>query len=191
MNKKIKTKQGVGLKGVYKITKAFIETPEQWKLHDKIKRLKEEGKEYISFVRKLNKMCRTEVLVIDNIIPTVGRTMIADNLTNPSPDNTLRINYTALGTGDTAVANGDTTLATEVYRKATASETNASNVAYVTAFFDATEVDGTFKEAGLVSDGSAGADTGILFSRVLLNPTSGIVKSNTETLTIDWTITIN
>ena len=57
--------------------------------------------------------------------------MIANNLSNNSPTNTLYINYTALGTGSTAVANGDTTLDTETYRKATASSTNSNNIGYI------------------------------------------------------------
>ena len=122
-----------------------------------------------------------------NLITTVGRKMIADNLTNNSPDNTMRINYVALGTDPTAPANGDTTLGTETYRNAIASQTNADNIAYFTGFFGATEVTGAFKEAGLFSDGAAGADTGVLFSHVAIDST----KSNTETLTIDWTITIS
>ncbi len=121
----------------------------------------------------------------DNLICTVGKTMIADNLTNASPDNTMRINYVALGTDDTAPSAGDTTLGAESYRNAIASETNANNVAYFTGFFSATECNGTYKEAGLLADGEAGADTGILFSHVAIDET----KDATETLTIDWTVT--
>jgi|TARA_Y100000310_G_scaffold270565_1_gene284474 hypothetical protein len=122
-----------------------------------------------------------------NLIPTVGRTMLADNLTNTSPDNTPRITHVALGSDATAPANGDTTLGTETYRNAIASQTNADNIAYLTGFFDATEVTGTFAEAGIFADGSGAADSGILFSHVAIS----ITKSNTETLTVDWTITIS
>lgn len=122
-----------------------------------------------------------------NLIPTVGRTLIANNLTSSSPDNDPRINYVALGTGTTAPANNDTTLETETYRNTVASETNANNVAYITGFFNATENDGTYKEVGLFADATGVADSGILFSRVAID----ITKSNTETLTIDYTITIN
>ena len=122
-----------------------------------------------------------------NLIPTVGRKMIADNLTNSSPDNVMRVTHVALGSNATAPANGDTTLGTETYRNAVASQTNADNVAFHTGFFDATEVTGTFNEAGLFSNGTGSVDTGILFSHVAIS----ITKSNTETLTIDWTISIN
>ncbi|GAF77954.1 unnamed protein product, partial [marine sediment metagenome] len=122
-----------------------------------------------------------------NLIPTVGWTMLANNLTDISPDNTPRINYVVLGIGVNAPANGDTTLQTEVYRNVVASQTNANNVAYVTGFFNATEDDDAYKEVGLFADAIDAADNGILFSRVAID----ITKSNTETLTIDFTLTIN
>lgn len=128
---------------------------------------------------------------IKNLIPTVGRAVIANNLTASSPTYSPRINYTALGTGTASPANSDTTLATEVYRKATASATNSANVAYVTAFYTAVETTGTYKEAGLFIGATGTANSGALFSRVLLNAPSGITKSGTETLTIDYTLTIS
>jgi len=131
------------------------------------------------------------VYEMDNIIPTCGRTLIANNLTDTSPDNTMRINYTALGTGTTAVDNAQTTLVTETYRKATASSTNASNVGYVTAFYTATECNGTYKEAGLFCDAVDTPDDGILFSRVLLNAPTGIAKTVTETMSLDYTLTLS
>jgi len=183
-------KENLKLKGIYKITKAKIESPAQWDLHNKIQDFIKSGKEYISLVRKLNKMCKTEIFVYENIIPTCGRALLANNLTSSSPDNDPKINYTALGTSDTAVANSDVKLVTETYRKETASATNADNIAYITSFYTATETNGTFKESGLFSDGSVSADSGVLFSRVLLNGGTGITKSATESLTIDYNIEI-
>lgn len=123
-----------------------------------------------------------------NLLPTVGRTAVANHLTSSSPSPAdLRINYVALGTGVTAPANGDTILQTEVYRNAVASETNANNIAYITGFFSATETTGTYREAGLFINGTASANSGTLLSRVAIN----ITKSNTETLTLDWSLTIS
>lgn len=154
----LKTREGSCVKGHYKFTIRDAKT-------GKIKRIQE----------------------YDNLIPTVGRTLLANNLTDSSPDNDPRINYAALGTGTTAPANADTTLETESYRNTIASQTNADNIGYATAFFGAAETTGTFREAGLFCDGAAGADTGILFSRVAIN----VTKSGVETLTIDFTITIS
>jgi hypothetical protein len=129
---------------------------------------------------------------VHNIVPTVGRAAIASWLGNVSASPaTLYPNYCALGTGTNVPANGDTTLQTETYRNLVASRTNASNVAYITGFFSATEYPGagsvTLKEAALFIAGTASANTGTLFSRVAIN----ISKSTSETLTLDWTITIS
>ena len=125
--------------------------------------------------------------VYKNLIPTAGRAAIGNQLTNVAPSpNPLRVNFTSLGTGVTAPANGDTQLQTETFRKAIASATNASNIAYMTAFYTAPEVSGTFREAGLHIAATGTANSGTLFSRVAIN----ITKSVSETLTIDYTITI-
>ena len=121
-----------------------------------------------------------------NIITTVAFTLITNNLTDLTPDNDMLINYAALGTDATAVVIGDTVLGTETYRNLIASMTNSANIAYATAFFNQTEVTGTFKEAGIFSDGGAGADTGILISHVNID----ITKTNVQKLTIDWTLTL-
>ena len=123
-----------------------------------------------------------------NLIPTVGRAAIASWLTNSSPTPaSMRLNYTALGTGTTAPANGDTQLQTETFRKAIASETNSNNIAYATAFYTAPEVSGTFKEAGIFMNATGTANSGTLFSRVAID----ITKTTSQTLTIDYTITIS
>lgn len=203
-----------GFTGRYRVTKAKLETPEHFALNDQIvfvrtkigkvtelmantdSRLKLRSlngqrkslsKEMIGMTQKLNHICKTEVKMYDNIVPTVGRTMIANNLTDATPTNTMLITHAALGSDGTTPVNGDTVLGTETYRNAIASLTNASNVAFATAFFSATEVNGTFAEAGVFSDGTGTVDTGILLSHVLIS----VTKSASETLTIDWELTIN
>lgn len=157
MNLRLKEKEKASFKGHYKFTLRDIHTGEE------------------------------QIFEYDNIIPTIGRTLIANNLTDATPDNNIRLNKAALGTGTNAPANGDTQLQAEVYRNDLFSRTNSANIAYVTAAFNATEVTGTFREAGIFADGVSGANTGVLFSRVAIN----ITKSNTQTLTLDWTLTIS
>lgn len=139
--------------------------------------------------KDLQKACLVNQFVVENIIPTVGRAVIAQWITG---DNTYDAdngaNYGSLGTDNTAPDNGDTTLTTETYRKATSSAATANNVAYLSNFYTATEVTGTFEEAGWHIDGGAGADTGQLLSHFL---TGTIVKANTETLTVESTLTIS
>ena len=121
-----------------------------------------------------------------NVICKTGRTLIANNLTDPTPDNDMLANYAALGSNAAVVSENDTILGTETYRNAVASRTNADNIAYITAFFNQTEVTGTFKEAGIFCDATGVADSGILLSHVNID----ITKSNTQKLTIDWTLTL-
>jgi len=205
-----------GFSGRYRIIKAKLEKPEHFALQAEIvevrtklntvteliigkkfdslsqlRRLNEQRKdlsaEMIGMTRQLNRICKTEVIFADNIVPTVARAMIANNLTDATPTNSMLISHAALGSNGAAVANGDTQLGTETYRNIIASITNASNIAYATAFFTATETSGTYAEAGIFSNGTASANSGIIVSHVLIS----VVKSTSETLTIDWELTIN
>lgn len=125
---------------------------------------------------------------VHNILPTAGRAVVAQWITGDNTyDAANGANYGSLGTDNSAVANGDTTLGTETYRKATSSQAAASNVAYLSNFYTAAEVTGTFEECGWHIDGTGSADTGQLFSHFL---TGSIVKSATETLTVESQITI-
>jgi len=158
MKIEVKKEETTGMKGSYKFTIRDAET-------GKVKRVYE----------------------YDNLIPTVGRAQIALALEAAlSAIADIEINFTSLGTGTTAPANGDTTLETETFRKAVASLTSVSNQVFVTAFYTAAEVSGTFREAGIHINGTGSVDSGVLFSRVAIN----ITKSLSETLTIDYTITI-
>ncbi len=180
--------EGMKMHGVYTITKAKLKTPEQFALNARIVLERNRGWDVSALIKRLNSICETEVIKVENLLPTVGRAAIANQLTDatPSPD-PLRINYVAVGTGTDAPANGDTTLQTESYRNLVASQTNSNNIAYVTMFLSATEDTGTYREVGLFIKGTASADSGTLFSRTAIN----ITKSGTETLTIDWTLTIS
>jgi len=188
---KFKKNESFNMKGIYHLTSAYIQTDEQWKITEQIDKLREQGKEFMSLVRKLNSICKVDRKVIENILPTVGRTMIANNLVSTTPTNEMIVEYIAVGSDNTAVADGDTTLGTETYRNAVASKTNSTNTAYVSGFFNATEYSGTIYEAGIFSDATATTDSGILVSHVLVDAPTGVVKTNTTTLTIDWTITIS
>mgnify|MGYP006863458655 CR=1 FL=1 len=121
-----------------------------------------------------------------NLITTVGRTVLARLL---SGDATYsgEINYGALGTSSTAVANSDTTLGTEVYRKIASSQTYSDNISYVDFYYTATETTGTYEEFGNFIDGTASVDTGQLWSHIV---TGGWVKSGTESLFISCQYTI-
>lgn len=154
--KNIKQKEGFVMKGHYKLTFENIKTGE--------KRIVEK----------------------DNLIVTAGRAWIASRLAVSGSPADIRITHSALGTGTSTPANADTQLQTEVYRKNVASATSDQATTYLTAFYSATEYTGNIKEAGMFINGSAGANTGTLFSRIALDTT----KSSVETLTIDYTISL-
>ena len=132
-----------------------------------------------------------EIKIYHNVLTIDFFTMIMDNLTNPTPTNDMLFSHALLGSSATAVSENDHKLGTETYRNAIASKTKVANVAYVTAFFTQAEVSGTFKESGIVSDGSdwaggAGKDTGILASHVNID----VTKTLAQKLTIDWALTL-
>jgi len=127
--------------------------------------------------------------VFENIIPTMGRNAVARSLAGEAATLAeIEVNETALGTGSTAPANGDTTLETETFRKAIASSTSSGNQLFLTAFYTAPEVSGTFEEAALFINGTGAPDSGVLFSRVVFSP--AVTKSASETLTVDYVVTI-
>lgn len=187
-NHKIQSGEGMQLYGVFTFTKAKLRTPEQFALNDQIVWQRNMGLDVAPLIKRLNSICETEVIVKKNLLPTVGRAAVAHHLTSASPNpSSLRVNYVALGSGSTTPANGNTQLNTEVYRNTTASQTNSNNTAYITGFFSAVETTGTYAEAGLFIGASGTANSGSLFSHVLIS----ITKSATETLTVDWTVTIS
>lgn len=118
-----------------------------------------------------------------NVVCTVGKTAIAAAMTSNASS---RAAYIALGTSATTPAASDTILGTEAYRNAVASSSNGTAIAYVTGFFTAAETSGHFYEAGIFIGGSLSSGTGTLLSHVACD----VVKSGSETLTVDWSITL-
>lgn len=180
----------MNLKGEVRFRLASVNTPETKKLESEILQIIEQGGDPRAKINQLNGMSCTKDVVSQNVVATVFHEMIADYIANVSPTNDIIINYGALGTGTTTPAIGDTTLQVEEYRKQISSLSSASNVVFVTVFYSATEVEGTFYEHAFFSDASGTIDTGVLVNRVLIDSPTGLVKSNTETLTIDYTLTI-
>jgi len=145
--------------------------------------------EVTQIYRMMQELTLVNQITVKNILPTAGRTVVAQWLVG---DNTTDAddgaNYGSLGSGSTTPANGNTQLNTETYRKATSSGTNSANVAYLSNFYTATEVTGTFEEAGWHLSGTASANTGDLLSHFL---TGTITKTSVETLTIESQITVS
>jgi len=191
-----KTKSGIiipksdslKIKGKVKATVARMKKPQHFRLYEEILRRIKMKLPFIDLVRELNYLCTIRIFETPNTVCTVGRSMIADNLTNSGPDHTMLVNYTAVGDDSTAPVIGDTALGNETYRKTPpASLTNSNNIAYITAFYTAAEAIDTHKECGLFSDGSGVADSGVL----LIHASIDISKTGVDTLTVDHTLTIS
>lgn len=129
----------------------------------------------------------TREMVVENLITTVGRSVIAQRLANTTTYTGI-INYGALGSSATAVANGDTQLGTEVFRKVVASASYTTNVAFIDFFYSKADTNGSYAEFGTFIDGGAGANTGQLFTHAL---TGTWTKTSSESMTVSTQYTIS
>lgn len=127
-----------------------------------------------------------------NLIPTVAKEAFAAQMSNGNTTNIGDNLYVAIGSDPTAPASWDTTLGTEVTRKAASSTSFLVSVASVATFFAAWEATGTHREFWLfwnwnTSTASATPDTGILFSHVSANVSVSSVETLTTTFQISFT----
>ena len=122
--------------------------------------------------------------VIKNLVVTVGRQHIADQLAGPVQG---PMTHMAIGTGTTVQDAADTALVTELNRKAFASKdqgagADANKVIYV-AEWVAGEGTGQIAEAGIFNALTAGI--------MLCRTTFGVKDKGTgDSLTLTWTISI-
>jgi len=122
-----------------------------------------------------------------NLIVDAGLTELAQSISGErttSPD----IDYGLLGTGTPNVVAGATQLVTEAYRKVAASRSHDGNIVYIDFFYAAADCNGTYTEFANVIDGTASANTGILFSYIA---TGGWVKSASQSLFISCEYHLN
>jgi hypothetical protein len=121
--------------------------------------------------------------VMDNVLDKLVKTLQGD-----APD--LEIEYLALGTGNTAITDSDTTLDTEIFRTpyTLRDATLGTGIMEHTFVVLDTEAVATIEEIGIFggSTATASADTGTLISRILWHK----VKSNSEEIQFIRTDTI-
>lgn len=121
---------------------------------------------------------------IDNLIVTVGKNGIADQLLASPTIN--KPGWMELGTGTTAPAAGDTALGTVIAssRVALTSKTRSTNVVTLQGDWAAgTATNAAISEAGVFDAASAGN----MYSRATF---TAINKGANDTLTITWTYTV-
>ncbi len=127
-----------------------------------------------------------EKRTVKNLVVNVGLAHIAKRLVNAASPNEMA--YMALGTSSTAVASGNTLLASELVgsrQEATRSADNAGKVTYATTYI-AGVATGSLVEAGIFNDSNyLGTD---MLCRTVF---SVIEKGADDTLSISWSITIS
>lgn len=117
---------------------------------------------------------------VDNLVVTVGKTFVASRMVGTSSG---VMSHMAIGTTNTAAANGDTTLAAEAARVALTSGTNSGAVVTYVATFPAGTGTGAIVEAGILN----AASVGTLLCRTVF---SVINKGASDAMTITWTVTV-
>lgn len=110
----------------------------------------------------------SDVYERQNLIVNAGLAIVAQRLAGDDTYS-LEINYGALGDGSGAIADSDTEMENEVYRKLASSSSYDGKTAYIDFFYEKADVAGTFTRFANFIDGEAGADTGIMWSHLPVN----------------------
>ena len=131
---------------------------------------------------------KVEITEYKNLIPTCGREAIARRLINEALKASEGvITYGAVGTNTTSPTLADTTLGTELFRKAIASTSRTNNVIHINTFLTTTEGNGDLREFALFGEDASGtANSGTIFEKVSINRT----KTSAKTLLIESVLTI-
>jgi len=116
-----------------------------------------------------------------NLIVTAGKQALLERVFDVSSADPFT--YIAVGSGSSTPDSGDTTLESEIARKAAENKSRSGNTVYVNVWFGSTEGNGyTWAEAGLFNAGSGGT----MFSRALFNPT--VEKTSDKVVLVEWQI---
>ena len=139
-------------------------------------------KDAINLVGKVEVLLNNKVVLEkNNLIVQVGKNFLASAVINSSASPFVGM---AIGTGTTAASTSDTTLETEVARAAFTSSSVSTNVVSLSNTYAAGTGTGAITEAGIFNNASSG---GTMLSHVVF---SAINKGSSDTLTINWTITV-
>lgn len=122
-----------------------------------------------------------------NLVVTSGRSVLARLLAGDTTY-TGAINYGALGSGSATPAVGNTQLGTEVFRKLYANRQQSGATTTIDFYYSKGSTNGTYNEFGCFIDGTATANSGQLFNRVL---TGGWTKSASEAMTVSIQFDLN
>lgn len=116
-----------------------------------------------------------------NIITQSGLESLAALFIGELPQSSAM--YLALGTGETAAANGDKKLEAEGYRKILTSRTRELSEVRLRFFLTTSEANSEWSEMGVLLAGTEIKYSGQMLNRIL--PTGGIRKASNQTLTVE------
>lgn len=181
-------KDGQSREGTITLTSYVLETPRAHEIDNALKdaTLMDKG-QYDALVAELDAICPKRRMVKHNLCVQAGRNVTAGIL-NGETTYTGIINYGLLGSASTALSDSDTQLGTEVKRKPVATRTRVNDQVNFDFYYSKSDTNGTYQEFGMVIDGTASANTGQLFNRLL---TGGWTKSSAEALTVSVQVNIN
>jgi hypothetical protein len=118
---------------------------------------------------------------VKNLVVNVGLQEALDKLFELDPS--AAFGYVAVGSDDTAPAAGDTALGAEIARSDFDECSRSGQVVTASAWFGASEANGTWRESGLFNAASAG----LMLCRALFDPV--ITKDTTKVVQVEWTVT--
>lgn len=153
-------------------------------------KFKDKTKGIVGSVKITTRNVKTGKVTVDHILNTfifVGKESIADRLANQG-SSTAKITYFAVGTGSDTPGESDINLHAELFRKPISVSSVTSNVATFTTYLATSEANDTLTEIGLFGDlATSTGSSGTLYAKTSINK----VKTSSDTLTIEWSITIN
>jgi hypothetical protein len=121
---------------------------------------------------------------IKNLVVTAGKGFIAASMLKTTTNSPAAMSHMAIGSNNTAAANADTALGTELGRVSLASATNSGAVTTYTATFPAGTGTGAVVEAGILNASSSGT----LLCRTVF---AVVNKGADDAMSITWAITVS
>lgn len=138
--------------------------------------------ENLNLVGEVKVLLNNKVVVEKkNLIVQVGKNYLASAVINSVSTPWVAM---AIGTGTTAANVSDTALQTEISRAAFTSSSVSTNVVSLSNTYAAGTGTGAITEAGIFTNSTSG---GTMLSHVVF---SAVNKGASDTLTINWTITV-
>lgn len=176
-----------GIRGMVTFKNYLLKTAEAFTIDSLLSAGNLTEERHKELILRLSEICTVREFKHHNMVVMTGRSVFARRLIGDTTY-TGTINYGALGTASTAVVDGNTQLATEVFRKGIASKLRTNDSLNFDFYFSKADTNGTYQEFGMFIDGTATVNTGQLFNRML---TGGWTKTASEAMTVSVQIDID